>query len=625
MNLTAGNAEPSLDGAECFALLDDSEASAESPRSRLYTGHVATLPCTDAAKLSALLEEMQRLQGQGLHAVGLFTHELGAALQGIAPPPGLELAQILLFRNCRHLSAAEVAAWLGQRAGAAVDAVAGVTGLTSSVSEAGFAEAIARIHRYIETGDTYQVNYTYRLRFAAYGALIALYRRLRARQPVPFGALIALADGRAVLSFSPELAVRHSAGRLSALPMKGTAAAADDPGENAARAAALSADPKNRAENLMIVDLLRNDFGRIARLGSVCVPELFSVARYGQVLQMTSTVAADVDPALTLTHVLAALLPAGSVTGAPKRRTLEIISELETAPRSYYTGAIGWFDAPQEGRVLGDFCLSVPIRTLLLAAPDAGGRRAGEMGVGAGIVHDSTAAAEFRECGLKAGFLTGLGHEFELFETMHATQAAGCRWLEPHLQRLAASARYFGFRYDAAHVRETLAAACAQLPPDSPQRLRLALDQAGTVRLEYAPLGALDTPVTLLLAQEPVRIEPLFLRHKTTRRARYDAAWHAAEAVGAFDVLFCNDRGEVTEGARSTLFVKLSGRWHTPPLASGLLPGVMRRMILDDPAWAATERPLTLDDLRAAEEVVVCNALRGALPALIDWRGRADL
>lgn len=615
-------------GAECFVLLDDNEASASQPRSRLYTGHVTTLLCQHAAEFPALLAQMQASQMQGLHAVGLFTYELGVLLQGVELPPGKadqELAKILLFKDCRHLSAGEADEWLEQRAAQEGDTTAGVVGLTPSVTEAEFSEAIAQIHRYIEAGDTYQVNYTYRVRFAAYGSLLALYRRLRARQAVPFGALIALADGRAVLSFSPELAVRHVAGRLSALPMKGTAAASEDAVENAARAAALAADPKNRAENLMIVDLLRNDLGRIAQLGSVSVADLFKVSRYGRVLQMTSTVEADVDPALNLAQVLTALLPAGSVTGAPKHRTLEIIRQLEATPRGYYTGAIGWFDAPPAGPLLGDFCLSVPIRTLLLDAPDTARQRAGEMGVGAGIVHDSVALAEFAECHLKMDFLTGLGHEFALFETMQASQTEGCRLLDLHLGRLSTSARYFGFSYDEAAVRAKLAVTCAQLPSDSTQRLRLTLEHTGAMQIEHAPLTPLKTPVILLLAQEPMHDNPIFLRHKTTRRTRYDTAWRAAEALGAFDVLFCNAQGELTEGARSSLFIKLAGHWYTPPLASGLLPGVMRKVLLADPAWSAAERLLTLDDLRVAEAVIVCNALRGVLPAKIHWPYRADL
>ena len=622
-------------GCECFALLDDYAADSARPTSRLYTDLAQRLVCRQAAELPALLAWMQTLQGQGLHAVGLFTYELGAALQGVVRSAVLtddaglastdELAQILLFERCELLSAREVTAWLDEQAG---DATAGITGLTPSVSEAEFHAAIARIHRYIEAGDTYQVNYSYRLRFATYGPLLALYRRLRARQPVPFGACIALPDGRAILSFSPELGVRHAAGRLDTLPMKGTAPAAADAeinatAENATRAAALASDPKNRAENLMIVDLLRNDLGRIAQSGSVQVSELFKVSRYGRVLQMTSAVSATAVSTVDLAQTLAALLPFGSISGAPKRRTLEIIRELETTPRGYYTGAIGWFAAPHDGR-MGDFCLSVPIRTLVLGAAAADGGRQGEIGVGAGIVHDSQAAAEFAECQWKLDFLAGLGHEFSLFETLRASRA-GCDLLPRHLQRLFASTRHFGFRLDEAAVRAALTDAFARLPVDVPHRLRLTLASNGEIRIDHAPLTPIVTPVTVLLAAAPIAEDLALLRHKTTRRARYDAAWHAAEARGAFDVLFHNAAGELTEGGRSSLFVKLAGRWYTPPLAAGLLPGVMRQALLADPAWAATEKSLTVDDLHEAEAIVVCNALRGVLPATIDWRSDGRL
>ena len=608
---------------ECFALLDDSEASEEQPRSRLYTEHVTSLCCTDVASFPVLLEEMQRLQTQGLYAVGLFSFELGAALQGVASqdivPPGQELAHLLLFRKCQQLSAAAVDEWLLKRASSECrSAAAGVTGIVSSVNEIEFGEAIARIHRYIAAGDTYQVNYTYRLGFTAYGGLVSLYQRLKMRQPVPFGALIHLLDGRAVLSFSPELAIQHRAGHLRTLPMKGTAEAADDEATNALNARHLVNDPKTRAENVMIVDLLRNDLGRVAQLGTVSVPELFHVARYGKVLQMTSTVEAKVASACTLHDLLTALLPSGSVTGAPKRRTLDIIQMLETSPRGYYTGALGWFEVSPKGQLMGDFCLSVPIRTLLLEAPDGDGQRRGEMGVGAGIVQDSTAEAEFRECALKSAFLTELMHEFELFETMLATQA-GCPHLARHLQRLSHSARHFDFCYDEGKIREAIARACAVLLHGL-HRLRLALKSSGDVEVQLAPLADMSVPVTVLLGQAPVKMDALFLRHKTTNRAEYDAAWQCAEKAGAFDVLFFNEGGELTEGARSSVFVKLAGHWCTPPLACGLLPGVMRSVLLADPAWAATEKVLTRSDLRVAEAVVVCNALRGVLPAQIDWQ-----
>lgn len=611
----------------CFALLDD--AGASDARSRLYTDYVDTLVCTDALDLPVFLDRMQDALAQGQYALALFNYELGAQMHGIAPrtdcPP---LAQILLFRECCWLTSDEVAHWMEQQvagdaaagaisaldAHAEIDSAAGIAGLRPSIGEAQFHDALTHIRDFLEAGDTYQVNYTYRLRFDAYGSLLSLYRRLRASQPVPYGALIALPDGGGILSFSPELFVRNDGGLLTACPMKGTAPATGDAAQDAGRARALAADPKNRAENLMIVDLLRNDLGRIAQPGTVQVPHLFDVSRYGQVLQMTSTIQARMREDVDLSQLLGALYPCGSITGAPKRRTMQIIRELEPDARGWYTGAIGWFDAAKDGQRIGDFCLSVPIRTLVLQA-EKSGVRPGEMGVGAGIVYDSDAAKEYAECQLKARFLTGLKQDFELLETMQAS-ASGCPYLERHLQRLAASARYFGFGWDAAALRVQLRQAFASLPPGL-HRVRLALRQDGIATIQTAVLTSLTQPVKVLLSPAPMRSDDLFLRHKTTHRQTYDAAWKAAEVQGAFDMLFHNEAGEITEGARSNLFIKLRGRWVTPPLSAGLLPGVMRSVLLEDPAWQAVEAPVTLDDLRNAEEIVVCNALRGVLHATL--------
>lgn len=602
---------------QVFALLEE----AGSTRSRLYRGHAGTLRCDDAAHWPALLADMQDALQRGLYAVPVLTYELGAQLLGIpAQAPAAPLAQVLLFANCDLLGAEAVQSWLATRtthaAHAAHTAPAGIATVHASVDEAGFTRAIERIRSLIAAGDTYQVNYTYRIRFDAYGSVFALYARLRARQPVPYGALIGLPDGGAVLSFSPELFVRLDGATLTARPMKGTAPASDDEADNAGRAAALASDPKNRAENLMIVDLLRNDLGRIAQTGSVTVPKLFDVQRFGAVLQMTTTVQAQLRPDITLTTLFEALYPCGSITGAPKRRTMEIIGELESAPRGIYTGAIGWFDPAAPGQALGDFCLSVPIRTLALQPP-ANGVRRGELGVGAGIVHDSEAAAEFEECKLKARFLTSLPNTFEIFETLRADSENSFRHLDRHLARLGASADYFGFPCDIDQARALLEQTRTALAAGQRHRVRLALDALGAWTIESAPVKPLHEPVRLVLARAPTDSSDLFLRHKTSVRSVYDAAWREAEAQGAFDALFFNERGELTEGGRSNVFVRIDERWYTPPLACGVLPGVMRAVLLEAPAWNASERVITLEMLDQVEDIVVCNALRGPLRAFL--------
>jgi len=610
-----------------FALLDDAGPGGEHHvRSRLYLDHAGTLACNTVAHWPQLLAQLEAALARGLYAVPVLNYELGEQLLGIATDPvDGPLAQVLLFERYEILDAGQVGAWLDACAKADPHAgPAGIAAVRPNVDEAAFAQAIGTIRDYIEAGDTYQVNYTYRLRFDAFGSVFALYARLRARQPVPYGALIGLPDGRTVLSLSPELFVRMDAGRLLARPMKGTAPSGADEADNAVRAQALAADSKNRAENLMIVDLLRNDLGRIARTGSVGVPALFEVRPYGRVLQMTSTIQAQLQPGTGLGALFDALYPCGSITGAPKRRAMEIIHELEPAARGIYTGALGWIDPPsnpsgpgmQASAPFGDFCLSVPIRTLVLQ-PERGGVRHGELGVGAGIVHDSDAASEYAECRLKAAFLTGLPNDFEIFETLYATREDGCRHLERHLARLRASSDYFGFPFDDKLARAGALAASSVLPPGVPHRLRLALRQDGEVTAQSGVLAPLEEPVRVLLAAAPVDSNDLFLRHKTGVRARYDAAWRTAEAQGAFDTLFFNERDELTEGGRSNVFVRVKERWYTPPLSSGVLPGVMRSVLLDDPAWSAIEVPITRATLLRAQEIVVCNALRGPLRAVL--------
>lgn len=601
---------PEHAAATCHVLLDDCNASAASPTSRLYSGYCETLACNDAAGLIGLLHQVQHALDGGLHAVLIFDYELGAGVHRIAPRPMQRpAARVLLFTQCRLLSRPQADDWLAEIAG---EGPAGIAALEVSEDASQFAAALSRIHGWLEAGDAYQINHTFRYHFDAWGEPAALYRRLRKRQPVPYGALLLLPDGGALLSLSPELFMRQQGRRLTAQPMKGTARATGDVGRDAVTAAQMRADPKTRAENLMIVDLLRNDFGQVAETGSVQVPALFEVERFGAVLQMTSTVTASRRADAGLADLLTALFPCGSVTGAPKRRAMQIIRELEALPRGNYTGAIGWLEAG------GDFCLSVPIRTLELAAP-ACGVRAGVLGVGAGIVHDSKAADEYQECLDKAGFLTGIAPDFTLFETMHATRADGCRHLSRHLGRLEASARYFGFRWHPAYLRLQLDLACAALG-DGEYAVKLRLNVSGEASVESFAVMPWSQPVRVLLAPQPTASRDLFLRHKTSLREIYDQAWRAAETEGAFDMLFHNENGELTEGARSNVFVRMAGQWLTPRLDAGVLPGVMRGVLLDDPLFGAGEARLTMADLQQAEQVIVCNALRGAMPAVIALR-----
>ena len=643
-----------------FALLDDAGATPAQPNSRLYEGFVREHVCRDPLQLDAVWAGVDADLKRGLHAVLLADYEWGAKLLR-AGHEALETddasaLRVLVFDRLQKLSRDQVDAWLARLDGGEAPTPAGVTALRPDVDRPQFDRAIAAIHTAIRAGETYQVNYTYRSSADAFGSPVALYRRLRARQPVAYGALMHLPTGapRWVLSCSPELFVRHQQGLLTARPMKGTARREREPEGDSETARLLSLDEKNRAENLMIVDLLRNDLGRIAKTGSVRVPDLFTIEPYATVFQMTSTVQAQVEPGLALPDMLRALFPCGSITGAPKHHTMQIIAGLEQGPRGLYTGAIGWVDAPDErpqagqgrpspegiqqsgeatfagepGRACGDFCFSVAIRTLTLQDPQANGLRPGRLGVGAGIVLDSVAADEFDECRLKARFVSGLDPGFSLFETLRvhrrdAARAGEAAHRDLHLARLAHSAQALGFVFDEVAIQRALAHGLASLSGTGPWRLRLDLHKSGQAAIRSAPLAPLPAgPVKLLLAGTPLQdVPPALLGHKISWRPGYDAAVQAAEARGAFDTLFFNAAGHLTEGARSNVFVRLaSGRWATPPLAAGVLPGVMRALLLQDPAspvHAAEERLITRAQVLEARELIVCNALRGALPATL--------
>ncbi|SOE67846.1 chorismate binding enzyme [Burkholderia sp. OK233] len=659
-----------------FALLDDCDATAARRSSRLYTGFVHERVCADAAQLETVCETVAADTRRGLHAVVLADYEFGRhLLDGGLSHQALKETQrgdatlrFLLFERCEKLSRDGVDAWLMTHDGGTAEAsVAGTANVRASVDPTQFNEAIDAIHSALRAGDSYQVNYTYRLGFDVFGSPTALYRRLRGRQPVPYGALIALPGDEWVLSCSPELFIEKEGALLRARPMKGTAPRSADPMADRDAAAFLANDPKNRAENVMIVDLLRNDLSRVAQTGSVNVPALFSVEPYASVWQMTSTVHARLRAGTSFAEIMRALFPCGSITGAPKHRTMQLIEELESTPRGLYTGAIGWLDAPAiavdvaaasdapgvsddaaatisaavvpvaataptataadtlsataSENICGDFCLSVAIRTLALNPAAQPGKLRGKMGVGAGIVLDSVAGDEYAECQLKASFLTGAEPGFELFETMYATREEGVRHLSRHLARLSASAATLGFKLDDENeIRAQIAERCAALPTQTPHRMRLALSKNGTAQITAAVLMPLaDSTVGVLLGPDhnfPATDanDPL-LRHKTTRRAEYDRGWREAEAKGAFDTLFFNERGELTEGGRSNVFVKLAGRWWTPPLEAGVLPGIMRGVLLEDAGLRAAERVLTRVDVQNAEALLVCNALRGAVKA----------
>ncbi|MFW5856775.1 MAG: aminodeoxychorismate synthase component I [Planctomycetota bacterium] len=468
---------------------------------------------------------------------------------------------------------------------------------TPSVSREAYLRAIDEVHERIAAGATYQANLTMRLRARWTGDPLVLFRRLAAAQPTPYAAYLET-DALAICSASPELFFQRDGETLVSRPMKGTAPRGCTPDADADAARALAASAKDCAENAMIVDMIRNDIGRVARYGTVRVRDAFACERYPTVWQLVSTVEGRTDAPTA--EVLRALFPCASITGAPKAKTMEILAGLETAPRRVYTGAIGCLMPGRRAR------FSVAIRTAVVDR--VGG--AAEYGVGGGVVWDSTGAGEYAESLLKARVLDGLNappEPWRLLESLLWTPDEGLVLLDRHLDRLAASAAYFDRPLDVAAVRSALDGAVASLPPE-PHKVRLLVDPDGTPAVEAAPLGPPPTgPARLAVHAEPVDSADVFVYHKTTRRAVYDAA--RAAHPEADDVLLRNERGEVTEATIANLVVDTGGRRRTPPVASGLLAGTFRAELLA--RGEVEEAVLTLADLRAADALHVVNSVRG--------------
>jgi para-aminobenzoate synthetase/4-amino-4-deoxychorismate lyase len=527
----------------------------------------------------------------------------------------LPLVRAWSFTGVQKYSKEDVDAWL-KDALTKEDPLVGVMNLRDSITSEHFNQDIERIQEWIRSGDTYQINHSYRITGEAYGSPLALYAQLRERQPGRYGAY--LDDGRdIVLSQSPELFIRRTNGVFVAQPMKGTA----DARQYAAHE--LSDDPKNQAENVMIVDLLRNDLGRIAEPGSVVVPALFEVNRHGNVLQMTSTVQAKARPHLSMAEILQAVFPCGSVTGAPKKRSMEIIQDLEETPRAWYCGALGWFDPN------GDFALSVPIRTLQMEHGSHSSASQFILGVGAGITIDSDPRAEYQECKIKAAFLSDLPSGVGLFETIRFNAQEGIGRVahyREHLARLSHSAKVLGIPLNMNEACALLEQTALALDVNTVYRVRLDLGRLGELSISSAILDDLPSSVQVFWAHQILEgvpdsfkmqsTNPLLL-HKTTQRKVYDLAWQKAVSLGGFDALFMNERGELTEGGRTSIFVRPpnSDEWLTPPLSAGVLPGVMRAAILHDPSLKAREANLTIEDVISANEIMLSNALRGMIKA----------
>ena len=603
--MAGGDAIP-LPGPGCppFVLLDDARAEGAAA-ARLFAEPVEILTACSAAEVPGLLAALEGARARGLHAAGYLSYEagkgLGPAWRGAVDTTAgaVPIGWFGLFERARRIAADAVpgllpdpdAAWVGRP--------------RPRVACTDYLAAVEAVLRLIRAGDIYQANLTFRADVPVFGNPLAVHARLRRTARAGYGGVIWTGE-QAIVSHSPELFFALRDKQVMARPMKGTAARLADPEADAAAARELAEDPKQRAENLMIVDLIRNDLSRVAVPGSVAVPDLFRVESFPTIHQLVSDVGARLPEGRGAVDVLRAAFPCGSITGAPKVRAMEIIDELETDARGLYTGSIGFIEPG------GDAAFNVAIRTLVFPQGGLhGGPACATLGLGSGIVADSQPAEEWRECLAKGEFVVVAGESFDLIETMLFDPVEGIQRLEGHLARMKASAETLSFIFDRHGARNSLQSATFRLR--SAARVRMRLAPSGALAIEVSPLPRLaELPVPVAVRSAPMAAGDFRLAHKTSLRAAYDTARHES---GAAEVVFVDEPGFVTEGSWSNIFVEREGQLLTPPLALGLLPGVLRAELIDK--GRAVESHLRLADLESG--FFIGNSLRGLVPArLVD-------
>jgi para-aminobenzoate synthetase/4-amino-4-deoxychorismate lyase len=573
----------------------------------LFFNPMEVITLDSLSDIESFFNRLENRVDEGCYLAGWMSYEAGYAFEpslfstaALNAPPS-PLAWFGVYREPDHFSPEEVKHIFAEGGN---HAEMGLSALSFNLSSDEYTSIIRKIKEEIASGNVYQVNFTGRFRFSFSGCLSALFASLRVRQPSSYTAWLNCGEQK-VLSFSPELFFQKRGSLIETMPMKGTARRGSTIEEDCRLKEALRLCPKNRAENLMIVDLLRNDLGRICRPGSVQAGRLFVAETWPTLHQMVSTIRGEVKNHIRLYDLFRALYPSGSITGAPKIKSMQIVQALEKAPRGIYTGAIG-FITPER-----DMRFSVAIRTIELRGNN------GDYGSGSGIVWDSDPEEEYQECLLKSKIVGGaLQSELRLFESI--LWSGSYLWLDEHLDRIAASAVSLGFTYD-----RSLAVLLLRRLEDELRRtgkrfkVKLNLSFKGEFTASYDPVEVHDPalPVRLALAMHPTSSSDSLRYHKTTARDLYDRYYALAGQKGYDELIFINERGEVCEGAISNLFIRKGIQFFTPPLHCGLLNGIYRHYFLKTRPFAF-EKLLTIDDLKKADLIYTANSVRGLRPAL---------
>jgi para-aminobenzoate synthetase/4-amino-4-deoxychorismate lyase len=587
----------------------------ENYRSFLFLKPISVIKVSDGGKVLPALKKIEDFVNKGFYAAGYLSYEAGLFFEeklikkkkfnfpllwfGIYKEP-------LIF-NHRTSSFGGNTSLLGlkRRDSPLKNQKYKIINPKFSLEQKSYFKCIKRIKSYIEKGDTYQVNFTFKFKFNFYGSSQKLFLDLSSKQSVSYAAFIKH-DEQEILSFSPELFFKKEGKEIVVKPMKGTIARGLNIVDDEFKKNILTNSQKDQAENIMIVDLLRNDLGRISKTGTVKPVKIFEIEKYETLFQMTSCIKSTLKSNVDLTQTFTSLFPSGSVTGAPKIKTMQIIQSIEKEPRKIYTGSIGFISPRKE-------CIfNVAIRTILIDRR----KRKGEMGIGSGIVYDSNPGAEYAECKLKGNFLTEKAQDFALIETI---LWKGKFFLLPlHLKRLELSAKYFGFKLDKKKIIDTLKKQAKFLKKGKEYRLRLLLEKNGEVETEATILEPENTKILkVAFSKKKINSQNPFIYHKTTNRNLLDEEYVKCKERGFDEVIFVNEKGQVTEGAISNILIKKNGFFYTPPVSCGLLNGVYRQYLLEKRRLPIKEKVLYKKDLLRADRIYFINSVRGMRKACL--------
>lgn len=572
-----------------YIFLDDQLTNTQ----RYYTDPVDILIADDPGDIDDIFAKLTQYHQEGYFIAGYLSYDLGYVFEDalshrLAPKRPTPLLNFGIFKTFERQAPTQLL----------YSSQAPDLTLTPLWSEAEYSKRFSQVMDYIRAGDVYQINLTFPMTGPYDGPAHTLYAAFRHRQKGRYGGVVHLGNAPDIISLSPELFFRKEGRDMSMRPMKGTRPRSANSQIDEELRLNMRNDVKSQAENLMIVDLLRNDLSRISEPGSVKVPELFALETYQTLHQMTSRVASKLTPDIDMKSIFQNLFPCGSVTGAPKIRAMEIIDDLETTPRGAYCGALGYIDPN------GDACFNVGIRTLTLS-----GKRL-TYNVGSGLVYDSQAQDEYHECLLKADVLSQ--PPAGIIETCLWTPKDGIVRGKAHKARMMKSAKALGYPFSPAQYDALIDGIKAK---ETSQHIRITLSAEGDLNLNQKYFVSLDRP-KIMVSPHKLSKQVQYSKHKISRRNFYDEERERLKALTGIDeVIFLNESGKLCEGSFTSIFIEKDGKLLTPALKTGILPGVLRAELLR--SKKARTADLTEDDLLGAKNIYIGNSMRGLMPAAL--------